>query len=57
MQKFSLLKRRPVRHRAEYDRLYLTRDQQLSCFDPIANREHQRASTTRSIGATGGLVE
>ncbi len=38
MQKFSLLKRRPVRHRAEYDRLYLTRDQQLSCFDPIANR-------------------
>ncbi|WLX39920.1 LysR family transcriptional regulator [Klebsiella pneumoniae] len=45
--KFSLLKRRPVRHRAEYDRLYLTRDQQLSCFDPIANREHQRASTTR----------
>ena len=32
MQKFSLLKRRPVRHRAEYDRLYLTRDQQLSCF-------------------------
>ncbi|WP_329958071.1 LysR substrate-binding domain-containing protein [Klebsiella pneumoniae] len=47
MQKFSLLKRRPVRHRAEYDRLYLTRDQQLSCFDPIANREHQRASTTR----------
>ncbi|HGK5871663.1 TPA: LysR family transcriptional regulator [Klebsiella pneumoniae] len=47
LQKFSLLKRRPVRHRAEYDRLYLTRDQQLSCFDPIANREHQRASTTR----------
>lgn len=25
----------------------LTRDQQLSCFDPIANRDHQRASTIR----------
>ena len=56
MQKFSLLKRRLVRHRAEYDRLYLTRDQQLSCFDPIANRDHQRASTIREYRRNCGLV-
>lgn len=56
MQKFSLLKRRPVRHRAEYDRLYLTRDQQCPALTRSPIGSIRGPAPHESIGATGGLV-
>lgn len=41
MQTLSLLKRRPVHHRAGMTRVV----KQLSCIDPIANRDLQKVST------------